>query len=79
MNEDSTHSMVNAFLQKEVGESSYYLRKMYANYAYYRLGGQSIAKTTYLSKILGHEVNNEATAVCYQSYYIIDDIGQQEQ
>ena len=70
MNEDSTHSMVNTFLNKEIGESTYYLRKVFANYAYYVLGDPKIAKTTYLSKILGHNPQDEHTATCYQSYYI---------
>ena len=72
MNEESTHSMVNTFLNKEIGESSYFLRKAFANYAYYILDDQTIAKTTYLSKILGHNTNDESTAACYQGYYIIE-------
>ena len=72
MNEESTHSMVNTFLNKEIGESSYFLRKAFANYAYYLLDDQTIAKTTYLSKILGHNTNDESTAACYQGYYIIE-------
>ena len=70
MNEDSTHSMVNTFLNKEIGESTYFLRKAYANYAYYLLDDPTVAKTTYLSRILGHEIHNESTATCYQGYYI---------
>ena len=72
LNEESTLHSVNKFLKQEIGESSYFLRKCYANYAYYRLNDPTIAKTTYLSKILGHEINNESTATCYQGYYIED-------
>jgi hypothetical protein len=70
MNEDSTHSMVNTFLNKEIQQSTYFLRKAYANFAYYLLDDPTVAKTTYLSKILGHEPNTESTATCYQGYYI---------
>jgi len=70
MNEDSTHSMVNVFLNKDIQQSTYFLRKAYANYAYYLLNDPTVAKTTYLSKILGHEPNTESTATCYQGYYI---------
>ena len=70
MNEESTHSLVNQFLQKDVGDSTYFLRKAYANYAYYLLDDPTTAKTTYLSRILGHEIHNESTATCYQGYYI---------
>ena len=70
MNEDSTHSMVNVFLNKDIQQSTYFLRKAYANYAYYLLNDPTVAKTRYLSKILGHEPNTESTATCYQGYYI---------
>ena len=79
INEDSTHAMVITFLNEELGESSYYLRKRNANFSYFILNNPGVAKTVYLSKVLGHEVNNEATAVCYQSYHILDDIGQQQE
>jgi hypothetical protein len=70
MNEDSTHSMVNTFLNKDIGESTYFLRKCFGNYAYYLLDDPTVAKTTYLSRILGHDKFNESTATCYQGYYI---------
>ena len=77
--EDSTHVMVITFLNEELGESFYYLRKRNANFSYFILNNPGVAKTVYLSKVLGHEVNNEATAVCYQSYHILDDVGQQQE
>ena len=73
MNEDSVLHSVNAFLNKEINESSYFLRKAYGNMSFYVLNDPTVAKTVFLSKILGHELYNEQTATCYQSYYIIDD------
>ena len=73
MNEESTQSMVNTFLQKEIGESTYFLRKCFGNFAFHLLDDPTVAKTTYLSRILGHEINNESTATCYQGYWILDD------
>ena len=58
------------FLKKEIGESTYFLSKAYANYAYYLLNDQSVAKTAFLSRVLGHEINNETTATIYQGFYI---------
>ena len=62
--------MVNTFLNKDIGESTYYLRKMHANCAYFILADPTVAKTTYLSKILGHNTGDESTATGYQGYYI---------
>ena len=73
MNEDSVLHSVNAFLNKEIGESSYFLRKAFANMAYYVLNDPKIAKTTYLSKILGHNEGDEHTAIIYQNYFIVED------
>jgi hypothetical protein len=73
MNQDSTLHSVNAFLQKEIGESSYFLRKIFASMAYFVLDDPSVAKTVYLSKILGHNPNDESTALIYQGFYMIDD------
>ena len=76
MNEESTHSLVNQFLQKEIGESTYFLRRCFGNYAFHHLGDaqKTIAKTTDLSRILGHEKFNESTATCYQNFYIVEDV-----
>ena len=73
MNEASTLHAVNAFLQKEIGESSYFLRKAFGSMAYFVLNNLSVAKTVYLSKILGHNEGDEHTAIIYQNFFIIED------
>jgi len=73
LNEASTLHSVNAFLQKEIGESSYFLRKAFGNMAYFVLNTLSVAKTVYLSKILGHNEGDEHTAIIYQNFFIIED------
>jgi hypothetical protein len=72
-NELSSHALVNRFLNKTIKESTYFLRKAYANMAYHILNDPSMAKTTYISRILGHEVHNEHTALNYQNFYIDND------
>ena len=73
MNEDSTHSMVNAFMNKDIQQSTYFLRKAYANMSFHLLNDPTVAKTAYLSKILGHDIHNEQTAIVYQNFYIEED------
>ena len=69
MNEDSTHSMVNTFLNKDIQQSTYFLRKAYANMSFHLLNDPTVAKTAYLS----HDIHNEQTAIVYQNFYIDPD------
>ena len=73
MNQDSTLHMVNKFLNKEIGDSSYALRKIFGSMAYFVLNDQTVSKTVYLSKILGHNEGDECTAIIYQGVYIVED------
>ena len=73
LNPESTKILINAKLQESIGETTYFLRKAYANLSYYLLDDKTISKTTYLAQILGHEEGNEATALSYQSYFIDAD------
>ncbi len=73
-NQSYTLKQVNIFLNETLNESTYYLRKIYANMAYYLLRDESVAKTTYISQILGHEINSEHTAINYQEYFIDPDV-----
>lgn len=73
LNPESTKILINAKLQDSIGETTYFLRKAYANLSYYLLDDKTITKTAFLARILGHEENNEATALSYQSYFIDAD------
>ena len=73
LNPESTKVLINAKLNDSIGETTYFLRKAYANLSYYLLDDPTVSKTTYLAQILGHEENNEATALSYQSFFIEED------
>lgn len=69
----SSNTILNALLKSKIGENLYFLRKAYANLSYHLINDKSISKTVYLSRILGHDVDNEKTALSYQNYYIVED------
>ena len=55
LNQVSSLTLVNTLLNKTIGHSTYFLRKAYANLAYHQMEGRRVNKTTFISRILGHE------------------------
>lgn len=74
LNLASTNILVNKELKKLIGESSYALRRWYGTVSYELLADtKKIAKTSWLSSVLGHDGQNTDTAICYQNYYVDND------
>lgn len=70
LNEDTYLGYLNKYMKNMMGESSYFLRKVYANVSYHKYADKKDSKTTYLQQILGHDLANQTTALCYQGYYV---------
>ena len=70
----STNILVNKELNNDIGDSSYALRRWYATLTYELLADTNkISKTCWLGSVLGHDKENQETAICYQNYYVEHD------
>jgi hypothetical protein len=49
------------------------MRSIYGEIAYYLLDNQSIAKSKYMSLILGHSEDDNMTSLSYMDFYIVED------
>lgn len=74
LNLASTNILVNKELKKIIGDSSYALRRWYGTLSYELFSDtKKISKTSWLSSVLGHDGQNQDTAICYQNYYVEND------